>query len=330
MEKRILGARLYGVLVGYQGSKHKKKSFIRNHDIIFYYVKSEKYVFNKEYIPYAPNYLRRDGSKPTGKGIPLEDTWNCHDGDILDSIMIKSFSQEKLGYPTQKPMALLERITRASSNEGDVVLDPFCGCATTCIASEKFNRKWIGIDISDKAFYMVYYRLKTGAKGIQEQDVQVQEKSKRKTLQGIMFNENIYMEKEKIYRTDISEGEQIEKESNLLASIEDKKNIKEKNKKMTAEEKEFYKELLYEEQNGRCNGCDKFEQRIYLTIDHIKPKSKGGTDNYENLQLLCFLCNNIKRTQDMKFLFDALFKHNVISKDFYEIKIQNIKIKNQN
>ena len=142
------------------GFKTQKQGYIRNHDVILYYTKSKNYMFNKEYIPYASNYLRRDGTKPTGKGIPLEDTWNCHKGDILDSIMIKSFSKEKTGYPTQKPLALLERIIKASSNKKDIVLDPFCGCATTCIAAEKLDRQWIGIDVSVKAYELVKERLK--------------------------------------------------------------------------------------------------------------------------------------------------------------------------
>ena len=68
--------------------------------------------------------------------------------------------KERTDYPTQKPLALLERIIKASSNKGDLVLDPFCGCATTCIASEKLNRRWIGIDLRAKAGYLVKLRLK--------------------------------------------------------------------------------------------------------------------------------------------------------------------------
>ena len=64
------------------------------------------------------------------------------------------------GYPTQKPLKLLERIIKASSNEGDFVLDPFCGCATTCVAAEKIGRKWAGIDVSYKAYDLVRDRLK--------------------------------------------------------------------------------------------------------------------------------------------------------------------------
>ena len=143
------------------GFKTQKKGWIRNHDTILYYVKSSlaNDMFNKEYIPYAEGYTRRDGKKPSGKGIPIEDTWNCHEGDRLDSVMIKSFSK-KTGYPTEKPLELLERIIQASSNKNDIVLDPFCGCATTCVAAEKLERQWIGIDIGVKAYELVQTRIK--------------------------------------------------------------------------------------------------------------------------------------------------------------------------
>ena len=72
---------------------------------------------------------------------------------------IGSGSQERTGYPTQKPVALLERIIRASSRAGDIVLDPFCGSGTTCIVAERLNRKWIGIDISLKAYELVKKQL---------------------------------------------------------------------------------------------------------------------------------------------------------------------------
>jgi DNA modification methylase len=75
------------------------------------------------------------------KGQPIQDI-------ILDIPPINSQAQERLGYPTQKPVALLERILLASSNEGDIVLDPFCGCGTTVHAAQKPNRRWIGIDIT--------------------------------------------------------------------------------------------------------------------------------------------------------------------------------------
>ena len=83
----------------------------------------------------------------------IGDTWN----DIPDAMHMPL--KERRGYPTQKPLKLLERIIKASSNEDEVVLDPFCGCATTCVASEKLNRKWIGIDVSIEAFELVKKRL---------------------------------------------------------------------------------------------------------------------------------------------------------------------------
>ena len=142
------------------GFKTQKRGWIRNHDTILYYASPEAAKkFNKEYLPYPDGYVRRDGKRPTGKGIPLEDTWNCSAGDRLDSIMIKSFSKEKMGYPTQKPLQLLERIIKASSNEGDMVLDPFCGSATTCVAAERLGRKWVGIDRSEEAGEMIQRRL---------------------------------------------------------------------------------------------------------------------------------------------------------------------------
>ncbi len=143
------------------GYKTQKRGWIRNHDTLLYFVKSEEAndLFNKEYIPYPEGYVRRDGKKPTGKGVPIEDTWNCHSADKLDSIMIKSFSTEKTGYPTQKPLDLLKRIINASSNKNDIVLDPFCGCATTCVQADALHRQWVGIDISAQAVELVRQRL---------------------------------------------------------------------------------------------------------------------------------------------------------------------------
>ena len=86
------------------------------------------------------------------KGKPIQNLW----GDID---MISSQSNERLGYPTQKPLALLERIIKASSNEGDTVLDPFCGCATACVAAEQLQRQWVGIDLSPLAAKLVNSRL---------------------------------------------------------------------------------------------------------------------------------------------------------------------------
>ena len=97
----------------------------------------------------VPAYKRYLDEMP---GVPLQDLW----GDIRP---IGSQAAERLGYPTQKPVALLERIIQASSNEGDVVLDPFCGCGTTIAAAQKLDRRWIGIDITQLAISLIRYRL---------------------------------------------------------------------------------------------------------------------------------------------------------------------------
>ncbi|MHB1702140.1 MAG: DNA methyltransferase [Acidobacteriaceae bacterium] len=96
------------------------------------------------YIPRYKRYLDEQ------EGIPISDVWN--DLEI-------SSGHEKLGYPTQKPEALLDRILKASSNEGDVVLDPFCGCGTTVQVSQRLNRRWIGIDITHLAIGLIKTRL---------------------------------------------------------------------------------------------------------------------------------------------------------------------------
>ena len=85
-------------------------------------------------------------------GNPVDTIWD-------DIKPIQARSAERVGYPTQKPIALLERIIQASSNEGDVVLDPFCGCATALIAAEKLGRQWVGIDLSPVAKTLVQRRM---------------------------------------------------------------------------------------------------------------------------------------------------------------------------
>jgi len=86
-------------------------------------------------------------------GVAVRDIW-------IDIEPINSAAAERLGYPTQKPEALLERIIKASSNEGDLILDPFCGCGTAVAAAQRLNRCWIGIDITHLAITLIKYRLR--------------------------------------------------------------------------------------------------------------------------------------------------------------------------
>src|SRR5216684_2366989 len=93
------------------------------------------------------------------KGIPLQALWT-------DIQPINSQAAERLGYPTQKPLALLDRIIQASSNPGDIVLDPFCGCGTAIASAQKLGRKWIGIDITPLSIALQKYRLEAMFPGI--------------------------------------------------------------------------------------------------------------------------------------------------------------------
>lgn len=111
----------------------------------------------------VPRYKRYLDEMP---GIPLGDDWD-------DIRPLNSQAQERLGYPTQKPRALLERIISASSNPGDVVLDPFCGCGTAVDAAQKLERQWIGIDITHLAIGMIEDRMRNGYPGIEFETIGV-------------------------------------------------------------------------------------------------------------------------------------------------------------
>jgi adenine specific DNA methylase Mod len=143
------------------GYKTKAKKFIRNHDTIYQYGKSEKPFFKKKYIPYPEGYVRRDGNAPEGEGYPIEDTWNCSELDSMNSIQIISFSKEKVGDDllTQKNENLIKRVMVASSEEGDLVIDPFLGSGTTAAVAMKLGRKWICCEVMDRALQSAIPRL---------------------------------------------------------------------------------------------------------------------------------------------------------------------------
>ena len=104
-------------------------------------------------------YARQKLYLEDAKGVPVQDLWT-------DIPALSGSMQERLGYPTQKPLALLERIIAASSNEGEVVLDPFCGCGTAVHAAQKLGRQWIGIDVTHLAIGLIEKRMKDAFPGI--------------------------------------------------------------------------------------------------------------------------------------------------------------------
>ena len=236
----------------YRGGGVPKSDFARKHDTLLRYAKSPKVVFNVDAvrIPYLSDSSERleytarafrpsgvyDNYRPNPKGKHPDDWWQMQ--PIMPS------SKERVGYPIQKPLRLLERIIKASSNEGDVVFDPFCGCATALVAAETLDRKWIGIDLSSLAAKLVKQRLRKG---------------------GELFY--------KIHhRTDIPHRTDVGKLPPYTT----------------------HKHTLYGKQEGKCAGCKHHFPFRNFTIDHIVPRSKGGTDHLENLQLLCNACNSTK------------------------------------
>ena len=189
-------------------------------------------------------YWPEKGGTPRLKRY-LESTKGTAVEDIFSDIPpVQASAKENTHYPTQKPLALLERIINASSNPGDVVLDPFCGCATACVAAEKLSRQWAGIDISPNALVQVRQRL-------------------RQELG--LFSLSV------IHRTDIPRRTDLGKIPPYRTQ----------------------KHTLF----GQCEGICKCEIAFpfrNMTVDHIVPVVKGGTDHLENLQLLCNACNALK------------------------------------
>ena len=200
----------------------------------------------------------------SAKGVPryksyLSKREGSHVGDIIIDVY-RATGDEDVGYPTQKPLALLERIIRASSNEGDVVLDPFAGCATACVAAERLGRQWVGIDLSPKAVELVQHRLKQQEPGI-----------------ALWANKVVA-------RTDVP------RRTDLDAPINYRQN----------------KHVLFGQQEGVCNGCrTEFPFRIF-EVDHVIPRSRGGTDHLDNLQLLCSHCNRVKGGRPQEHLIARL------------------------
>ena len=142
--------------------------FQRMHDTIFRYTKSDEFCFNMQYKPYG-KWIEKDYGKTgeggvkwrhsggkgkrgrkvyydpkTSKGVSLDDVWEIN--------RVGSTAKERVGYPTQKPEYLLERIINASSNEGDIILDPFCGSGTTCSVAKRLFRNYIGIDLLEESY----------------------------------------------------------------------------------------------------------------------------------------------------------------------------------
>ena len=207
-----------------------------------------------------------DNYTPNPEGKHPEDWW------VMQPIMPSS--KERVGYPTQKPLALYERIIKASSNPGDLVLDPFCGCATTPIAAERLGRKWVGMDIWDGAHQMVLDRLESEGLAVKG----------RRRAQLLTFGEIVYSQIPP-KRTDNGETATLVLRTPMGRAAQ-----------RLLPPRTHHGRLL-SDIGAFCQGCGAdyaFDSRV-LEVDHINPRSQGGTDAYDNLTLLCPPCNKEKR-----------------------------------
>ena len=278
-----------------QGGK-SKNGFGKKHDNILRYSKSKKFVFNVDAvgIPMTPHKQDRTGKNYGGKmgvdekGRPYVEKQGTKDksgkyryyryyldeGKIpedywTDINSIQSAAKERTGYPTQKPISLYERIIKASSNEGDVVLDPFCGCATTLVAAERLKRQWIGADIWNKAHDVVIERLK------KDGDIK----------NNLFEQKSIIYTKELPERTD--EGEEAAPNQQVRERVKEPPNPYKSRQAMY--------EFLLTQHGSKCQGCDReFNDSRYLELDHNTPKSSGGLNHISNRILLCGPCNKLK------------------------------------
>ena len=269
----------------YRGAGYPKTDFGRRHDTLLRYSKGNQYTFNlddvrEEYaeatVERFSHYIgnrRRSGDfglqslHPLGK--PPDDWWEIQP--------IAPSAKERYGYPTQKPLALYEKIIKASSNEGDMVLDPFCGCATTPIASERLGRQWIGMDIWEGAY-----------KAVQERA-----SNSRQLL--VDIPPEITLKTTPPQRTDESDDTQAVPDLRLRLQ-----RVKERWERLS--HAEIVEILTTAQTNGDgnkviCAGCGIQLPGRYMQLDHQLPRKDGGENVITNRILLCGPCNNTKRAE---------------------------------
>ena len=254
------------------------KRFQRLHDSILFYSKSGDYTFNQLYTEYTQGSQQRKeqgvlhrfkrGDTPHFVSDGELDERGVSENDVWQIPFVAPSAKERVGYPTQKPLALYERIIKASSKGGDVVLDPFAGCATTCIAAERLGRDWIAVDINQEAKDVVLRRLRKEAQLPQGKQ---------------SWNRAISVKTRPPKRTD--DGQEAAPELTLVSP-------KPKAPRLTARQ---LRERLMISDGKKCQGCGWIpHHEEYLEVDHRVPKSREGRDDMRNRVLLCSPCNGTK------------------------------------
>ena len=254
------------------------RQFNRKHDVILWYAKGKKWIFNADKVrmPHENGAPHSGGFR--GGGVKVTDPKYAQMGKIPETwwdekrsgmTPVRRLIKENTGYPTQKPLALLNRIVKASSNEGDLVLDPFCGCATTCHAAEDLGRQWIGIDFAEEAAKLIVDRL--------------QKESDKKLKPRFTDIEHLTKPPK---RTDLPKRTADEILKPRLYKLQ--------NKRCAAP--------CGEKGEGREFPID------MMDFDHITAKERGGQDTDENIQLLCRTCNAIKSNKGMEYLHNQILR----------------------
>ena len=201
------------------------------------------------------------------KGKTLNNVWT-------DIPAINSQANERTKYPTQKPLALLERIIAASSNPGDVVLDPFAGCATACVAAERLERRWLGIEIGDEGYRQVVQRM-------------------RDTVKVASKDTPLLLEPERVItRLEELPGQRLDYP--LVPQPEARRVGGRTAPAPRVRVEDRTKQWLFGVQQGYCIGCAASIPIYLLSIDHVVPRAAGGPEEEWNYQLLCSYCNPVK------------------------------------
>lgn len=266
------------VLWLYKTGGMSKRWFGRKHDNILFYAKTKGYVFNsqkeKSYLSHEYGFsnveILRD-KQGVYTLVGMRDYW--------DIPALRGNQPEKEKYPTQKPIALYERIVKASSNPDDLVLDPFCGCATTCVAAERLGRKWTGIDIWEGAHEMVINRLqKEGLAGPQGNI-------------GVLTFGDLYYETEPPERTD-SEDEAVP----VLPTINRRREPLQPWQRLSRQDIIDYLTEAQSLTEGlvTCAGCGREMEGPFMELDHMTPRADRGSNDISNRILLCRPCNGKK------------------------------------
>ena len=248
-----------------------KRWFGRKHDTLLFYSKTDKYGFNplkeRSYLSHKYGFSNveiHEDERGYYTFVGMRDVW--------DIPALRGNQPENTNYPTQKPLALYERIIRASSNPGDMVLDPFCGCATTPVAAERLERQWVGIDIWEGAAGLVQQRMADNRQLLTE------------------ANPEIIYTATPPERTDDSGDAPSVPDLPLMP-----KRVRERWERLTHAE---MRDILAEAQtNGNgvvCAGCGIVLPLRYMQLDHREPRKDGGENVITNRILLCGPCNNAK------------------------------------